>query len=87
MFMRARPAVARSLSCPSGVTCDEVEARVLSAPQEKLLQQDLFEEFCNEFTREMNRLRMERRASLSKMPRRRATDDAVRAKKMHRSAI
>jgi hypothetical protein len=44
---------------------DEVEARVLHALQEKLLQQDLFEEFCDEFTREMNRLRMERRASLS----------------------
>jgi DNA invertase Pin-like site-specific DNA recombinase len=44
---------------------DEVEARVLRALQEKLLQQDLFEEFCDEFTREMNRLRMEHRASLS----------------------
>ncbi len=44
---------------------DEVEARVLRALEEKLLQQDLFEEFCDEFTREMNRLRMERRASLS----------------------
>jgi hypothetical protein len=44
---------------------DEVEARVLRALQEKLLRQDLFEEFCDEFTREMNRLRMERRASLS----------------------
>jgi hypothetical protein len=31
----------------------------------KLLRQDLFEEFCDEFTREMNRLRMEHRASLS----------------------
>jgi hypothetical protein len=27
--------------------------------------EDLFEEFCDEFTREMNRLRMEHRASLS----------------------
>jgi hypothetical protein len=44
---------------------DEVEPRVLRALQAKLLQQDLFEEFCGEFTREMNRLRMERRASLS----------------------
>ena len=42
---------------------DEVEARVLRALQEKLLQQDLFEEFCDEFTREMNRLRMEHRAN------------------------
>ena len=33
--------------------------------QDNLLRQDLFEEFCDEFTREMNRLRMERRAGLS----------------------
>jgi site-specific DNA recombinase len=44
---------------------EEVEARVLSALQDKLLRQDLFEEFCDEFTREMNRLRMEHRATLS----------------------
>jgi site-specific DNA recombinase len=48
---------------------DEVEARVLKALQEKLLNQELFEEFCEEFTREMNRLRMERRASLSSVKR------------------
>ena len=44
---------------------DEVEARILKALQDKLLNQELFEEFCDEFTREMNRLRMEHRASLS----------------------
>ena len=44
---------------------DEVEARVLKSLQEKLLNQELFAEFCDEFTREMNRLRMVRRASLS----------------------
>jgi site-specific DNA recombinase len=44
---------------------DEVEARVLKALQKKLLRQDLFDEFCEEFTREMNRLRMQHRASLS----------------------
>jgi hypothetical protein len=43
----------------------EVETRVLKALHVKLLPQDLFEEFCDEFTREMNRLRMEHRASLS----------------------
>jgi site-specific DNA recombinase len=42
---------------------DEVETRVLKALQERLLNQELFEEFCEEFTREMNRLRMEQRAS------------------------
>jgi site-specific DNA recombinase len=31
--------------------------------QEKLLRRDLFEEFCQEFTREMNRLRMAASAS------------------------
>ena len=44
---------------------DEVEARVLNALQEKLLNQELFEEFCEEFIREMNRQRMEHRANLS----------------------
>jgi Recombinase zinc beta ribbon domain len=44
---------------------DEVETRVLRARQEKLLNQELFAEFCDEFTREMNRLRMECRATLS----------------------
>ena len=44
---------------------DEVEARLLRVLQDKLLRQDLFEEFCDEFTREMNRLRMEHRAGLS----------------------
>lgn len=43
---------------------DDVEARVLKALEEKLLNQELFEEFCEEFTREMNRLRMQHRASL-----------------------
>ena len=42
-----------------------MEARVLKALQEKLLRRVLFEEFCDEFTREMNRLRMKHRASLS----------------------
>ena len=40
----------------------EVEARVLSALQEKLMRKDFFEEFCREFAKEMNRLRMEQRA-------------------------
>ena len=43
----------------------EVEARVLTALQEKLLRQDFFEEFCREFAKETNRLRMEQRASLN----------------------
>ena len=44
---------------------DEVEARVLKALQDKLLNQELFDEFCQGFTREMNRLRTEGRARAS----------------------
>jgi site-specific DNA recombinase len=42
---------------------DEIESRILHALQEKLLRRDLFEEFCHEFTREVNRLRMAASAS------------------------
>jgi site-specific DNA recombinase len=38
---------------------------VLKALQERPLNQELFEEFCEEFTRETNRLRMEQRASMT----------------------
>src|SRR5207244_3614664 len=48
---------------------DEVEARVLDALQNKLLRRELFEEFCKEFTQEMNRLRMAARASVTAMER------------------
>ena len=53
--------------CDNGLTIrrDEVESRVLEALQQKLLNQELFEEFCDEFTREMNRLRMQHRADLT----------------------
>ncbi len=43
----------------------EVEQRVLRALQDKLMRKDFFEEFCREFAKEMNRLRMEHRAGLS----------------------
>jgi hypothetical protein len=43
----------------------EVESRVLHALQDKLMRKDFFEEFCREFAKEMNRLRMEQRAGLS----------------------
>jgi site-specific DNA recombinase len=38
---------------------------VLNALKTKLLRKDFFEEFCREFAKEMNRLRMEQRAGLS----------------------
>ena len=47
------------------ISRQEVEARVLSALQDKLMRKDFFEEFCREFAKEMNRLRMEQRAGLS----------------------
>src|SRR5713226_3664541 len=43
----------------------EVESRVLGALQDRLMRKDFFEEFCREFAKEVNRLRMERRAGLS----------------------
>ncbi len=42
----------------------ELEERVLGALKSKLMDPALFREFCDEFTREMNRLRMDGRASL-----------------------
>ena len=59
---------------------DEVETRGLKALEEKLLRQDLFDEICEEFTREMNRLRMEHRASLSAAAREIERLDARRKK-------
>ncbi len=59
---------------------DEVEQRVLRALQEKLLRKDLFEEFCREFTKEMNRLRMEHRAGLASAEREVQRLEARRAK-------
>ena len=47
------------------ISRQDVEERVLRALQEKLLRKDFFEEFCREFAKEINRLRMEQRAGLS----------------------
>ena len=43
----------------------EVEERVLIALRDKLMRRDLFEDFCREYVRELNRLRMEHRANLT----------------------
>jgi DNA invertase Pin-like site-specific DNA recombinase len=43
----------------------EVEERVLGALREKLMRRDLFEDFCREYVRELNRLRMEHSGRLS----------------------
>jgi site-specific DNA recombinase len=42
-----------------------VEERVLVALRDKLMRRDLFEDFCREYVRELNRLRMEHRVGLS----------------------
>jgi hypothetical protein len=47
------------------ISRQEVEERVLVALREKLMRRDLFEDFCREYVRELNRLRMEHRAGLS----------------------
>ncbi|MFT8947979.1 MAG: recombinase family protein [Acetobacter aceti] len=46
---------------------DALEASVLSGLRTHLMEPDLFREFCNEFTREVNRLRMELGADLAAM--------------------
>ena len=46
---------------------DALEASVLSGLRTHLMEPDLFKEFCNEFTREVNRLRMEHGADLAAM--------------------
>jgi len=43
----------------------DIESRVLHALQTKLLRKEFFEEFCREFAKEMNRLRMEQRSGLN----------------------
>ena len=43
---------------------DELEARVLNALKGHLMDPALFKEFCDEFTRQMNRRRMEARAGI-----------------------
>jgi site-specific DNA recombinase len=41
----------------------EVEERILAALRRQLVQPELFKEFCDTFTQEVNRLRMERRST------------------------
>jgi len=47
------------------ISRQELEERVLLALRDKLMRRDLFEDFCKEYMRELNRLRMEHRAKLS----------------------
>lgn len=43
---------------------DALEEWVLNALRHNLMKRELFQEFCDEFTQEMNKLRMEGRASI-----------------------
>jgi site-specific DNA recombinase len=47
------------------ISRQEIESRVLTALRDKLMRRDLFEEFCREYVKELNRLRMEHRAKVS----------------------
>ena len=47
------------------ISRQEIESRVLIALRDKLMRRDLFEEFCREYVKELNRLRMEHRAKVS----------------------
>jgi hypothetical protein len=47
------------------ISRQEVEERVLVALRDKLMRRELFEDFCREYVRELNRLRMEHRAGVS----------------------
>jgi site-specific DNA recombinase len=61
---------------------DEVEARVLKAMEDRLWNEDLFEEFCTEFTRERNRLHGEATAASAAAVREQAAIDARLAQHM-----
>lgn len=70
MFWRDRLACfnARSRGTCSNrraISRQEIESRVLAAVRDKLMRRDLFEEFCREYVKELNRLRMEHRAKVS----------------------
>lgn len=43
----------------------ELEARIMAALRDQLMQPELFETFCEEYTREINRLRMEASADIT----------------------
>src|SRR3954468_14013626 len=58
--------LARYVLQPPDDRREEVEERILRALREKLMRKDLFEEFCREYTREINRLRMAQRGGLSR---------------------
>src|SRR5262249_27727217 len=47
------------------ISRQELEERVLLALRDKLMRRYLFEDFCKEYVRELNRLRMEHRSKLS----------------------
>jgi hypothetical protein len=77
-----RRTVPRHLHDRLTISRQEVEERVLVALREKLMRRDLFEDFCREYVRELNRLRMEHRAGLSS-----ARTELARAEKEIRKLV
>jgi site-specific DNA recombinase len=73
---RGRGTCSNKLTIPR----QEVEERVLRALQDKLMRKDFFEEFCREFAKEINRLRMEQRAGLTSAQRELARIEGRRKK-------
>ena len=73
---RGRGTCTNTLTIPR----QEVEDRVLRALQEKLMRKDFFEEFCDEFTKEVNRLRMQQGASIASAKRELARIEARKSK-------
>jgi site-specific DNA recombinase len=67
------------------ISRQEVEQRVLVALRDKLMRRDLFEDFCREYVGELNRLRMEHRASLSNGRRELARSNAKSGSSFRRS--
>ena len=61
---------------------DRLEERVMNALRHHLMDPTLFKEFCDEFTREMNRLRMEGRASIDS-----AKSELARIEKQIKSTV
>jgi hypothetical protein len=60
-------------TCTNRLTIDrrELEERVLVALRDKLMRRDLFEDFCKEYVRELNRPRRNNRPNRPKGPKKR----------------
>ena len=88
MFSKERLACAGARDrgiCTNKITIrrEDVERRVLKAMEDRLWNQELFTEFCQEFTRERNRLHGEASAAASAAQKEQATIEREIAKAVH----